>query len=261
MTHILIKYLKYLFIAKHRHGFGIHSPFAFDLVTNIIEDRFMYPEYKEMDSHRNELLHNKEIIDDGTFGAESKTHPNGPTKIAPLVRRSSVSKKNGELLFRLSRHFKPATMLELGTSIGLSSLYLSKGNPAGTLYTIEGNENKIRLAEKNHKSWNCNNIKYLNGKFDDVLPDLLEHLQVLDFVFFDGNHRKAPTLHYFGLCLKLIDEKSVFIFDDIHWSREMEETWQAIKQYKEVIVTFDLFNMGLVFFGKGLQKQDYILKF
>jgi predicted O-methyltransferase YrrM len=261
MSHTLFKFINFKFRAKHKHGYGIHSPFAFDLVTNVIEGPSKYEEYEILDSFRKTLLHSKEVINDSTFGAVSK-HPNkGLTKVNQLVRRSSINKKNGKLLFRLCRHFQPVVMLEFGTSIGLSSLYMAKGSPKGTLFTIEGNENKFNVARQNFEKWNCQNITYLLGKFDDVLPSLLKSIKSLDLVFFDGNHRKGPTLHYFELCIKLISDNSVFIFDDIHWSDEMEETWQIIKEHRQVRVTFDLFNLGLVFFRKGLQKQDYLINF
>jgi len=80
-------------------------------------------------------------------------------------------------------------------------------------------------------------------------------------VFFDGNHRKEPTLKYFKQCLKKTNDNSIFIFDDIYWSEEMESAWNEIKANPEVSITVDLFELGLVFFRKGIEKQDFVVKF
>ena len=69
------------------------------------------------------------------------------------------------------------------------------------------------------------------------------------------------TLEYFNLCLKKIHNETVFVFDDIHWSEEMEEAWNEIKNHSKVRVSVDLFRMGLIFFRKELSYENYVIKF
>jgi predicted O-methyltransferase YrrM len=88
----------------------------------------------------------------------------------------------------------------------------------------------------------------------------LNSLPKLDLVFFDGNHQKVPTLDYFHHCLTKAHENSIFIFDDIHWSSEMDEAWQQIQGHEQVSLTIDLFQFGLVFFRKGIAKQHFTLR-
>ena len=89
-----------------------------------------------------------------------------------------------------------------------------------------------------------------------VEKELKEHNQ-LDFVFFDGNHKKKPTLSYFKQCLEVAHEDSIFIFDDIYWSTEMTEAWQEIKKHPKVTLSIDCFEMGIVFFKKEQAKEHF----
>ncbi|MEJ7676870.1 MAG: hypothetical protein WKG06_03130 [Segetibacter sp.] len=57
-------------------------------------------------------------------------------------------------------------------------------------------------------------------------------------------------------------ESSVFIFDDIHWSKEMEEAWKYIQQHSAVTLTIDLFFIGIVFFRREQKvPQHFVIRF
>jgi len=167
----------------------------------------------------------------------------------------------GQLLFRIARYFQPSVMVELGTSLGISTLYLAMGYPSGQITTIEGCQETSAMAKKNFQLLGLSNVKQFIGSFEDVLPIVLHDLGKVDLIFIDGNHRKGPTLQYFYQCLQHIHDDSVLILDDIHWSDEMEEAWNEIRLNPSVTITIDLFRMGLVFFRKGLSKEDFILHF
>ena len=72
---------------------------------------------------------------------------------------------------------------------------------------------------------------------------------------------RQATLNYFEQCIPYINNNSLFIFVDIHWSEEMEEAWEEIKKNKNVTLTVDLFQLGLVYFHKELTKQDFVIRF
>lgn len=169
--------------------------------------------------------------------------------------------KYGQLLFRLINYFQPKNALELGTSLGITTAYLSKANGNTDVITIEGCPETAAIAQKTWERLGCKNIKLYIGNFDQRLPEVLKTLPALDFVFFDGNHRKQVTLDYFNNCFEKGHEKSVFIVDDIYWSEEMKEAWEEIKADTRVSVTIDLFYMGLVFFRKGQVKQNFVIRY
>ena len=181
-----------------------------------------------------------------------------------IAERSAKNKKYCKLLFRLAYYFKPTTVLELGTSLGISTAYLASANPNSKVITIEGCPNTAQEAKKNFESLGLANIESLIGNFEDVLTTNIERLTSngkLDFAFFDGNHKREHTLKYFTQCLESTHNNSVFIFDDIHWSDEMEEAWEEIKSHPKVSVTIDLFFLGLVFFRKEQAKENFIIRY
>ena len=256
-----LKYLKYKLTAKHRKGYSVHSPFLFDLIRNVLYAGNNYYAFDEIEDLRNELLNSEEIINVSDFGAGSKVVRSNARKIKDIVRHSAVNEKFGNLLFKLVLYFKSKTILELGTSLGLGTLYLATANSKSQVYTIEGCEETVKKASENFKELKVENIKQIIGNFDEKLPEVLSSINELDFVYFDGNHQKEPTLNYFLQCLSKKNNNSVFYFDDIHWSKGMEEAWEEIKANKDVTLTVDLFFSGIVFFKKELSKEDFVVQF
>jgi predicted O-methyltransferase YrrM len=252
-------YFKYLLNKKGKHG--IHSPFVFDFITKVLEDRKDYPEYKRLDKTRHNLLSDTNIIETVDFGsgAKNKEFITFRSSVKHLTKLRSQSIREMRLLMRIVKYFKPATILEFGTSTGLGTISLALGNPQAKVITMEGCASIASVAESQFRRNDIDNIEVIIGNFNNVLTDVLEKMTMLDLVFFDGNHRKIPTLDYFNHCLAKAGEKSVFIFDDIHWSAEMEEAWIEIQQNKSVTLTLDLFHLGIVFFHKGIEKQHFVL--
>jgi predicted O-methyltransferase YrrM len=169
--------------------------------------------------------------------------------------------KYGQLLYKLVRYFEPKTIIELGTSFGISTMYQALAANKGKLITIEGSKEIAEIAKHNFKRMGIVNTELINDSFGNALPLVLEGIEKLDYVFFDGNHRKTSTINYFEQCLKKAHEDSVFVFDDIHWSKEMENAWEYIKKHNKVTVTLDLFFLGLVFFTKGTVRQHHEIRF
>jgi predicted O-methyltransferase YrrM len=231
------------------------------LLTNVIYNKTEYYVYKEIESIREKLKQSNKTFNCVDLGAGSYQSNSTKRTVKQLLNYSVKPAKYSQLLFRLVNHFQPETILELGTSLGITSAYISKANSKANFITIEGCDDIAAIAEQNFSELNCKNIKQLIGNFDVVLPALLTEIKTLDFVFFDGNHRKSATLNYFNQCLLKANENTVFVFDDIYWSPEMKQAWQEIKNHQDVKITIDLFFMGIVFFRKEQTKEHFILKF
>lgn len=261
MPSLFFKKLNYYLFSKHKKGFGIHSPFLFDLITLVFNDMSDKIAYRKIDIIREELLKSDKIITVKDLGAGSKVFDSNTRKVADIVKHAAIKKKYGELLFRLSDHYKPVTILELGTSLGLSTSYLALGNPNAKVVTIEGCPETSKIALDTFVLANASNITLVNGSFEEILPLTFFDLQSLGLVFFDGNHTKEATLNYFEQCLPYISDDSLFVFDDIHWSEGMNEAWEIIKKHNKVSLTVDIFQFGLVFFKTELSKQDFVIRF
>ena len=55
------------------------------------------------------------------------------------------------------------------------------------------------------------------------------------------------------------DKETILIFDDIHWSAEMEKAWAEIKANPSVTLTIDLFFIGLVFVRKAQKEKEHFI--
>lgn len=251
------RFIRYLLKAKHRKGYGVHSPFAFDLITNVFEEKNHYYSYSEIEKIRQELLANISTIDVVDFG----TGTSGKRKISEITSRSLKSEKYAQLMFRLANVLKPNIILELGTSFGITTAYLASANPNAVVYSLEGCPQTATIAKSVLDKCKLKNVTLCVGNIDETLSEVLKSLETIDYAFFDANHTKEATLNYFNLCLSKVNDKSVFLFDDIHYSRGMEEAWDVIKNDNRVRVSFDLFTLGIVFFNQELKKQDYIYSF
>lgn len=240
----------------------MHSPFVFDFITRVLNDRTLYPAYAQVETLRKELQQNSEMIRVEDFGAGSVYQSEKNRSIGTIARHAAKPAKYGQLLHRIVRHYQPASILELGTSLGITSAYLASANPAGRLTTLEGAHEIALRASANLASIGLQNVKVIEGNFDNTLPGFLDTAGMIDLAFIDGNHRKEPTLRYFDWLLAHRGNESMLIFDDIHWSREMEEAWSMICQHPAVSCSIDLFFIGIVVFRKEIrEKQHFPIRF
>lgn len=256
---IIKSYLKFLFHSKNEHG--IHSPFVFDLVTKCFYDNTKYSEYEVLKSYRKSLLENKNTIEVTDFGAGSRVFKSNVRAISKIAQTAGITPKNAELLFRIVRYFQPKSVLEIGTSLGLATSALSLANENTKIITLEGCPNTMATAKK---MFQVSSFKFPNNAVDFVNTEFnlfFENLkpQIFDLVYFDGNHSKKATLEYFEALLQTVSNDSFWIFDDIHWSTDMEEAWEIIKKHSKVSVTIDTFQWGIVFFRTEQEKEHFII--
>jgi predicted O-methyltransferase YrrM len=255
---IIKSYIKFLLNSTNQHG--VHSPFVYDLVTKCFYDKKKYPEYKILNQYRNSLLQNKNTIEVTDFGAGSRIFKSNTRPINQIAKNAGISRKRATLLFRIVHYFQPDTILEIGTSLGLATSALALGN--AKIITLEGCKKTQEQAQEHFKKANLNSdkIEFVNTKFEDYLINCQLNIEHSKLIYFDGNHSKNATLNYFELLLPTITNDSVWIFDDIHWSKDMEEAWEIIKKNAKVTVTIDTFQWGIVFFRKEQEKEDFVIR-
>ena len=252
------RFIKFYFSATTKYK--VHSPFVFDFIKNVLEDHRLFYAYHEVETIRKLLFTKHQEIEVTDLGAGSKYTKSNKRSIQQIAKTALSSPSFCRLLFKTANHYKPGTILEMGTSLGISTAYLKMAALNAQLITLEGCPQISAEAQKVFKRLKLKNIESRIGDFKDTLPVALQSLGVVDLIFFDGNHQKAPTLQYFKEALKFADENSVFIFDDIYWSEEMMETWERLKADEQVTLSIDLFSMGILFFKKDFkEKQHYKL--
>ncbi|MES2133623.1 MAG: class I SAM-dependent methyltransferase [Bacteroidota bacterium] len=256
----ILKYINYKLTAYTEHD--VHSPFVYSFYMELLKPKQPYNDFLELNTLRKELEAKSETIEITDLGAGSKKLNSNKRKVGDIARHGIAQKKQAEFLYRLIHQFNPKTLVELGTSIGLTSLYLSKAASGSQLYTIEGCPNLTAFSNTLFQKQQAKNIYSLNGNFNEVLPTLLSELDSLDFIYIDGNHTYEPTMHYFNLALQKKNPSTIMVFDDIYWSSDMERAWKEIHSNPEVSLSMDFFHFGIVFFRtEQKNKEHFVLKF
>jgi predicted O-methyltransferase YrrM len=255
----------------------------------VLEDDRQFYVFNEAEILRNELINSRDVLKVEDFGAGSQVSGTLKERRVREIAQNALSPDfQCRWLFRMGQMFKPATIVELGTSLGISTLYLTEGVPReAKIFTLEGSSEVARIARRNinwfydtfkktglrlndphvldyekyalqlSADFEKNKITIIEGRFEDTLPKTLQDIGRLDMAFIDGNHRYEPTLAYFEACLKYTHEGSVLIFDDVHWSEDMERAWAAIKAHPSVKLTIDLFWCGIVLFRNENREKEH----
>lgn len=259
MIYQVKSYLNYLVKAKNING--NYPPLVSDLLTHVFDKKDKFYAFKAIELIRNNLKLDNTKIEIKDLGAGSKKGNKKERSINQIINTSAKAPKYGQLLFRLANYLEISNAIELGTSLGISTTYIKKARKNIPVYTLEGAPNIVKVAKKNFQILKLTNLEVIEGNFDQTLPNLLNRLSTVDFVFFDGNHKQEATLNYFEQCLEKINDHTVFIFDDIYWSEGMTKAWKTIQKKEVVTATIDIFEMGFVFFNPKLEKQNIIIKY
>jgi predicted O-methyltransferase YrrM len=251
-------YLQFLWHSKNEHA--VHSPFVFTLLTKCFYDKKSKTEYVILKNYRKSLLANKNTIEVTDFGAGSKVFKSNTRVISMIAKTAGISPKRAELLFRITNYFQPENILEIGTSLGLATSALSLGNLKAKIITLEGCPETANQCQLQLQKFNIKNVELVITEFGEYLQSKNLISNIFNLIYIDGNHSKKATLEYFELLLPTITNETVWIFDDIHWSPEMEEAWKIIKKHPKVTVTIDTFQWGLVFFRREQPKEHFVIR-
>jgi predicted O-methyltransferase YrrM len=257
---MVLAYLRHL--RKSGPDCQVNNPFISDVIKKVIQNQVHHEAYSHIGRLRARLLQKTQVIESTDFGsgAGNKGYKLNFVRVASIVKNSAVSERCGMVLFRLVEYFKPKTILELGTSVGISTIYLAMANRDSKVITLEGCATKSEQAAANFNEMKLENIVQHIGRFDVVLPQLINETPQADLVFIDGNHTYEATISNFNALLKISHPETIFVFDDIHWSAGMQKAWGEIADHDHVTLSIDLFRMGIIFLRKDLMKQKLVIR-
>ncbi|MEX2427577.1 MAG: class I SAM-dependent methyltransferase [Bacteroidales bacterium] len=258
---IILKYLRHRLASRYRNGYGVHSPYLYALVRNVIFNRadIQVPE-EVLLSHR-KLRRDPVAIEVDDRGAGSLTTRGARRTIGSMVKHSSVTEKQGTLLYRLCSWYQPATVLEFGTGLGISTSYLASGSGNAEIITIEGSPEKHKYAVHNFPGGISKKVDFRSGTFADHFEVMLNRAGERTIVFIDGDHRYQSTMDKVRAFLHRDLENIMVILDDIYWSDEMERAWKACFADPKVDISLDLFHFGILIRKPGIVKQHLKIKF
>lgn len=270
-------WLRHQLTAWNTGGEGVHSPYLFEWVRMVMMDKNAYYIWGEIERCREKMLRDERELEFVDYGSGKLKGENGERRrVCDIARRSLAKRKYAQMLSRLvnwlgashslengsgtaySLEFKGLTIVELGTSLGVTTAYMAAMDSRNRVVTFEGCEAVADVAKENWKALNINNIECRVGKID--VEQLAQDIEHLDVAFIDANHTYEGTCKYFDVLAGKVREKSVIVVDDIHHSEEMEEAWKAICADERVTSTIDLYQMGLVFFDKHYWKRNYKMR-
>lgn len=256
---ILKKYFKYLLKASNGNGHGVHSPFVFTFIKEVLNKKAQSDFLVPIENRRKILSHETENIKVWDRGAGSRQTSSSERSIQSIAKGALKPKKYSQLLFKIIANYQPEHVLEMGTSLGITTCYLAAANTNAKVVTMEGAPNISAIAKQTFQVVGLTNIEMMEGDFNETLPQYLETIDQVGVAYVDGNHRYEPTIQYFNLLLDKSNDDSILIFDDIHWSAEMEQAWDEIKNHSSVTLTIDLFFIGLVFIRKAQKEKEHFI--
>jgi predicted O-methyltransferase YrrM len=261
-SQLAFKWFQYFAQASNGRGYGIHSPFVYQFIREVLNDDRDYYAYKLIETAKKNLLLDDRLLPVKDLGAGARYGMDSVKMVSAIVTRSVSSQKFGRLLFRLANFYRTRIIVELGSSLGISAAYLASADPGSQVVTLEGSPAIAGIALETFQKLKLQNISQVTGNFDDVLGGVLLSHSPVDLVFIDGNHQKKSVLDYFEKFLHKMSSSSLIIIHDIHWSREMEEAWVIIQEHPRVKMSIDIFSAGLVFFRDEFQvKQKFTIRF
>ena len=223
---------------RFRKGFGVHSPFVYNLITKVIEDKNVYYAFEEIENFRQQLLNDGEL--------------------RPVTFRETQSAACGALLFRMVHFFKCRNVIEIGSSTGVMGLYLAMASRTRCncwlLDERRGLAQKLKLFALAH---NLHKLQYIEGDYQGSLTRLCSELPEVDLLFINHLPETHTVNELWHWCKPLINKQSILILDNINRNKEMQKLWQSLKHDPQSRVIIDLYAMGIVFFNDRLPKRYY----
>jgi predicted O-methyltransferase YrrM len=246
--HSVITRIVHFFTSKSLKS--LKSEVYFPVLENVLSDERKLTSHNSIESLRKEALADRRRIHFDDKGTRASRN----TSIRRIVIESAVSSKHGRLLFRLACLQSFGSIIELGTSLGFATAYMASACPETSVVSVEGSAAAVKYANQLHQKLGLLNITVVNADISEVLSLLKESTQPL-LVYFDANHAYTPTMQYFTELIKAACSNSIFVFDDIHYSKEMSKAWDEICRHPHTTLCVDLYRMGIVFFNKMPEKK------
>jgi predicted O-methyltransferase YrrM len=224
---------------RYRKGHGVHSPFTYNLITKVIEEKTPYYVFEDIENFRKELL-----------------SCDNPVKI--LIEQETQSKNYGALLFRLVNFFKCRAVLQTGGSTGLMSLYLALPLRKSCIcHVLEERNGLLETVRKFTENYSLKNLHLMEGAYPESLFRLKQDIASFDFIFINEKGDSEKTREALRLIETFIYQDTVMVVDHIRRDKAMKKLWKEIKNRPDVGPTIDLLSLGIVFFNTRLHKQHY----
>ncbi len=208
---------------RHSAGFGVHSPFAFDLIKDTIH-----------------TPHSFYIYDDNRL----------KIKNAGLEELADI--KYAKLLFRLINRFNAKDILEIGSGFGINTLYISAHSKNTTICSVEKDDKKNEVAQKLLKK-NSTNITFTN--------ELTIDTKAFDTIIWDLEEYPDNWEETIKIISKNIRIEGFVVINQIDKNKHNKRVWNNLCTIEMLTMSFDLGSIGVGFFKSSLPKLNYEISF
>ncbi len=219
------------------------------------------PADRPIEEYRQKFINDTRSVNITDFGAGSKISVKESRTLRSIARGGISISKYSRLFQELIRYFKCRTIIELGTSLGINTLYLATSGSDVKVWTFEGCLPVAKIAEKAFMDLGQENIEVLKGNIDSTLPRFLPGSADIDFAFIDANHTYRSTLNYFNQLKPKLSDHAVVIIDDIYWSKEMSKAWSDISSQFPDAACIDIYKCGILIFDRKVSPQRLRFEF
>lgn len=264
LFHRIRAYSKHVLTAWNTTGEGIHSPYLFELVRFVLRDKNTYYCFSKIE-HRREMLlscaDELDVVDYGSAGTKEGLHIR--RRVCDIAKNHLEGAKVGQMLFRLVNWMGengkcPLEILELGTSLGITTSYLAAADSRNRVVTLEGSGEVLKIAQGVWRALKLENIQCEEGNIDDTLYKYAR--EGLDIAYVDANHTYEATKRYVDFLLPKMNKKGVIILDDIHYSAQMERAWNELRADERVTTSMDMYHVGLLFVDRHYLRRHYRIR-
>lgn len=276
-------YLRHLLTARSTAGHGVHSPYVFDFLTKVVRNKTDLKIVSQVESLRHEMLSDIRRITVTDLGAGSVTRAGGERSVAEIARTAAVPVKEAGLLSRMvvastgptargdastgsaARNSGPASMgtgiiLELGTSLGISTLALALAAPEKRVITVEGCPVLAAIARENLQKYGASNAEVWDTEFSAAIGSLRKEGLNISFAFIDGNHRGTALAEYVSKIASM-GEEMIIVADDIRLTKEMFLAWRAVESSGIASVTMETLRLGILFIKHSITPGRYRIRY
>jgi predicted O-methyltransferase YrrM len=268
--------VRHLLIAQSTAGHGVHSPFIYDFLTTVIRNKTDDHIVRHVERLRSEMLADDRIISITDLGAGSLRMKGAERKVRDIARAAALPLKQAALLARMvqgswdrvqgdrlraqgSGHMANGIILELGTSLGISTLALALAAPEQRVVTVEGCPELAEIAASNMARHGAGNVTVLNMEFSEALGKIRDEGTKVSFAFIDGNHRGGALAEYAGRIAET-GEEMIIVADDIRLTRDMYSGWKSIVREGLADVSMETLRFGILFRINGITPGSYRIR-
>lgn len=238
--------------------YDVHSPYLSELLAATLLDDRSYYAFETIERIRAYWEKQARAVPARDLGAGSRATAPSALNTSHLARHVAIPPAVGRFLFRLTLFARPAQIIELGTNLGISTLYFHLSDRRRPMYTIEGNRELVELARH---TWQLAKaqapLQPYWGSFAEILPEVLERIDRIGLLYIDGDHRGAATRSYFESVLPYIGNDSLVVIGDIHWSPDMESAWADLRRHQRVRASLDFYHFGLLLFREEFHRAEH----